>query len=41
MADHQLLHAGRRRAVLEGADLAIGAADAGFDHAQLDVGGRR
>ena len=41
MADHQMLRAGRRRAVVKGADLAIGAADTDLKHAQLHVGRRR
>src|SRR6266545_960865 len=35
--DDQILSVRRRRAILESADLFVGAADAGFDHAQLDV----
>ncbi len=40
MTDHEIRHAGRRRAIFEGADFPVGAADTRFDHAQLDVGGR-
>src|SRR6266404_1143602 len=39
MADDQVGGPGRRCAVFEGADLFVRAANAGFEHAQLDVGG--
>src|SRR2546425_5925729 len=41
VADHEVLRAGRRGAVLEGADLAVGAAHADLEHAEPDRGGRR
>ena len=39
MADDELLAAGWRRAVFEGADFSVRATDSGLQHAQLDIRG--
>ena len=40
MAEDQIIEAIRRRAVLEGNDLAVGPADADIQHSHLGLGGR-